>query len=83
MYLQLLKRIWMFQFQEALHLIRLIGVAHEDVEVPAVELGLLTFAEVYQIIVENEELKEVFMERKEFAIRYEEGREEANRKEVG
>lgn len=60
----------MFQFQEALHLIRLIGSAHNDVEVPALELGLLTFAEVYQVIVENEELKEVFMERKEFALRY-------------
>ncbi len=60
----------MFQFPEALHLIQMIGVVHEDKEVPAIELGLQTFVEIYNIIVENEELREVFMERKEFAIRY-------------
>lgn len=48
----------------------MIGVVHEDKEVPAIELGLQTFVEIYTIIVENEELREVFMERKEFAIRY-------------
>lgn len=73
MYLQLLKRVWMFQFPEALHLLRMISAVHKDAEVPAIELGLECFAEIYQGIVENEELKEVFMERPEFAIRYEEG----------
>lgn len=49
---------------------------------PAIELGLATFAEIYQGIVENEELKEAFMERRAFAIRYEEAQDPNSRKEV-
>jgi hypothetical protein len=82
LYLQMLKRVWMFQFPEALHQLRMIAATYCDPEVPAMELGLESFAEIYQGIVENEELKEVFMERKEFAIRYEEGPEGTCRKEV-
>jgi hypothetical protein len=39
--------------------------------VSSVEVGLTMFSEVYFTIVENEELKEVFIDRKEFSIRFE------------
>lgn len=37
----------------------------------SIEIGLKMFSEVYFMIIENEELKEVFMDRKEFTIKFE------------
>ena len=64
-YLLLLKQVWSFKFRQSLETLEMIRAKFpEDEEVSSIEVGLNIFAEVCNTMIRNEELKEVFVDRK-------------------